>query len=119
MAMVFYITFGLALFINSFRKNHLGESIDFSKLFLCVIVLSITMVFIKANMAVVFPMYVVLLFFALKHKAKVIYRRLLYVLLILPIAYELLIDVPFVLSNWFFNNRFRSTSLGFYYRIFA
>ncbi len=106
LAMAFYITFSLALFINSFRQSDPRESIDLSKLCLCTVVFLLATVFIKWNILVVFSMYAVLLFFVLRQKATVVHRRLLYVLLILPIAYELFIDLPFVISNWFFNNRF-------------
>jgi len=105
-ALVFYITFALALFVNSFKRDRLGESIDFSKLILCFSVFFMAMVFIKPNMTVFLPMYVVLLFFALRHKTRVVYKRFGYVLLALPIIYELLIDVPFNLSKLFLKNEF-------------
>jgi len=51
-------------------------------------------------------MYVVLLFFVLKRKTRLVHRRFGYALLILPIVYELLIDVPYTLFSWFFKNDF-------------
>ena len=106
LAVAFYITFALALFVNSFRQYRFGESIDFSKLVLCFTVFFLAMVFIKPNLIVFFPMYAVLLFFALRRKNRVVYKRFIYVLLILPIVYELLIDVPYNLFVWVLRNEF-------------
>lgn len=106
LAVAFYITFALALFVNSFRQYHFGESIDFSKLVLCFSIFFLAMVFIKPNMTVFFPMYAILLFFVLRRKTGVVYRRSSYVLLILPIVYELLIDIPYNLFVWVLKNEF-------------
>jgi len=106
LALAFYITFALGLFVDSFRQDRFGESIDFSKLFLCSSVFFLVMVFIKPNMTILFSMYAVLLFFVLRRKTRLVSRRFSYVLLIIPIVYELLIDVPYNLFNWFFKNEF-------------
>jgi len=105
-ALVFYITFAVALFVNSFKRDRLGESIDFSKLILCFSVFLMAMVFIKPNVTVFLPMYFVLLLFVLRCRTQVVYRKLGYFLLVLPIVYELLIDVPFNVSKLFLKNEF-------------
>jgi len=106
LAVAFYITFAVALFVNSFKHDSFGKSIDFSRLILCLSIFLLAMVFIKANMTVFFPMYFILLFFALRSKTRVMYRRFGYILVVLPILYELLIDIPYNLFNWFLENEF-------------
>ncbi|NHV60338.1 MAG: LamG domain-containing protein [Candidatus Verstraetearchaeota archaeon] len=102
LALSFYIVFAIALFIESFKIEDVGKtSIDFRSLALCFLSILIV-ILIKPNLLFLFPLYAIVIGFILKHKLHRIkkYKVVLFTLTIPLLAYELIIDIPYVFVVW-------------------
>jgi hypothetical protein len=102
LALSFYILFAVALFIESFKIDDVGKtSIDFRNLALCFLSILIV-ILIKPNLLFLFPLYAIVIGFILKNKLHRItkYKIVLCTLTIPLLAYELIIDIPYVFVVW-------------------
>jgi hypothetical protein len=103
LALSFYTLFVVAIFIESLKIDEMGNaSVDLRGLALSILSILIV-VLIKPNILFLFPLYIILIGFILKHKLYKTkkYKTVLYALIIPILAYELIIDVPYVLVVWF------------------
>jgi len=107
LAISFYLLLAVLLFIRSFGKDHQNRiSVVFHSLLLSFLTLVIAFL-IKENIVIVLPMYFILVFYILRYKLYKIsklWRVILCVLTLPLIAYEVLIDIPYVISVWFTKN---------------
>jgi len=103
LALSFYTLFTIAIFIESLKIDDMGNaSIDLRGLALSILSILIV-VLIKPNILFLFPLYIIMIGFILKHKLYKTkkYKIVLCVSIIPILAYELIIDVPYVLVVWF------------------
>jgi len=109
LATAFYLILAILFFIRSFNQR--GQdiiSINPYTLLLSVFSLLITFL-IKMHVTVILPMYIILMYYILRyrlHKNSKIWRIVLYILTLPLIVYEVLIDIPYVISVWFIKNEF-------------
>jgi len=98
LTIAFYGVFSTLSFVKSLSKIGCRVSIDFGELvysFLGLAVLSL----VKTNLLILIPMWLILMYLIVRHKlcsSNETYKILAIVLL--PLAYELSVDVPYVIS---------------------
>jgi len=103
LAFSFYTLFTVAIFVESLRIDKVGNaSINLRGLALPILSILI-LILIKPNILFLFPLYIIIICFVLKHKLYKTrkYKTVLCILIIPILAYELIIDVPYVLVVWF------------------
>jgi hypothetical protein len=107
LAISFYLLLAILFFVRSFNQNHLGEiSLNLYSLFLSLLTLIVAFL-VKENVVVAVPMYFILIFYILRYrlyKVSKVWKVMLCVLTLPLIAYEVLIDIPYVISVWFTKN---------------
>ena len=106
LAIAFYIVFSVVFFVQSFRKVEGNVSIDLRNLFISLLGF-IPLVLIKLNLLVVFPVWLMLMYIIFRYK---LYKggrtyKLLSLFVSLPVlAYELCVDVPYVVYTYILRN---------------
>jgi hypothetical protein len=107
LAISFYLLLAILFFVRSFNQNHLGEiSLNLYSLFLSLLTLIVAFL-VKENVMVAVPMYFILIFYILcyrLYKVSKVWKVILCILTLPLIAYEVLIDIPYVISVWFTKN---------------
>lgn len=107
LAVSFYLLLAIIFFVRSFIQNSQDKaSINLHYLLISFLTLIVAFL-IKENVVVTFPMYVILIFHIVRHrlhKVSKTWKVLLYALTLPLIAYEVLIDIPYVVSVWFIRN---------------
>ncbi len=106
LAVTFYLLLMVIFFIESFGSAKNSISLDFDNILLTLSTLIVTFL-IKDNIVLLLSMYVILLVYLLRNKLYKIsktYKVFLGVLVLPLIAYEAMVDIPYVLSVWFFKN---------------
>jgi hypothetical protein len=107
LAIAFFASVAVVFFAKSFTITQEKISLEVSWLIKVLMLVVITLL-IKQNLMFLFGMWLCLVYASFRYK---LYRsnmghKLLLVLLIgLPIAYELLIDAPYVMAVWFLRNK--------------
>lgn len=102
LGVTFFTLFAIALFIKSFKIDDMGNaSLDIRGLVLCFLS-SLIVILIKPNTLFLFPLCLIMIGFILKYRLyKVkIYRAILLGLTIPILAYEFIVDIPYVLVVW-------------------
>jgi len=111
----FYLLLTVLFFIRSFNQNPQGKILP-NLYSLLVSFLTLLVAFlIKENIVIVLPMYFILVFYILRyrlHKSSKVWRGILYVLTLPLIAYEALVDIPYVISLWFAKNYTIASLIG-------
>jgi len=107
LAISFYLLLATLFFIRSFNQSPQGKTLLnlYSLLFSFLILIVASL--IKENIVIVLPMYFILVFYILRyklHKSSKIWRGVLSVLTLPLIAYEILVDIPYVISTQFVRN---------------
>ena len=107
LAVVFYLLLAVFSFVKSFNQREEGKiSISLYGLFFSLLTLLVAFL-IKENIIVIFAMYVILILYILRYrlyKVSKTWRASLYALTLPFIAYEVFIDIPYVISVWFIKN---------------
>ena len=107
LAISFYLLLAILFFIRSFDKDPRGEiSLDLNGLLLSFLILVIAFL-IKENIVIMLPMYFILISYILRYKLykfSKVWRAILCILTLPLIAYEVLVDIPYVISVWFTKN---------------
>jgi len=106
LAIAFYALTALVFFARSFTSSENKVALETTWL-LKVLTLVVIVTLIKPNLMFFFGMWIWLAYVGIRHKLYKfsIGHKILFVLLIVvPIAYELLIDVPYVIAVWFLRN---------------
>jgi len=103
LALAFYTLFAIKHFIESFKMDNVGNvSIVLRNLALSLLSIFITAL-IKPNLFLLFPLYIIMIGFIVKNKLYRVqkYKAVLFALIIPVLAYEMIIDIPYVLVVWF------------------
>jgi len=98
----FYLLFAIAFLVNSFQTGK-EKSPSIHLEYLALSMLSFIVAFlVKHHTLYLMVAYLVLLLYTLKYKLYKVkkYRLLSYALMILPLTYELVIDVPYTAQAW-------------------
>lgn len=102
LVVAFFTTFSVVFFVKSFSKKNDKISIDNRNL-LCSLLGVLTLTFIKPNFLIVLAMWMTLLFLTIRYK---LYKQgrhgiLTMMVLLLPLLYELCIDIPHKISIFY------------------
>ena len=97
LALAFFLTFSLLLFLEAFPKSEEKRSIDF-RLILASFALQFFSFQLKLNVMLLLILYVFLFLFALKNKLLWRYKFHLALLVIPVLIYELFIDLPYIFT---------------------
>jgi hypothetical protein len=108
LAIAFYVLFALIFFSKSFEKIDKKVTINFGNLITSVTAIAIICI-IKNNIVILFGMWLVLFYVILRYKLykiNIYYKILSFLIIIVPLAYEIVLDVPYVVATWFLRNSF-------------
>jgi hypothetical protein len=105
LVIAFFITFSVVFFVKSFSKTNDKILINNTNLLYSLLGI-VTLMFIKPNFFIVFAMWVTLFFIAIRYK---LYKQgkhaiLTITVLLLPLIYELCIDIPHKISIFYLQN---------------
>jgi len=107
LALSFYLLLAILFFIRSFSQSPQGGvPLNLRSLLVSFLILIIAFL-IKGNIVIAIPMYLILIFHIFRyklHKSDKTWRGVLYILILPLIAYEVLVDMPYVISLWFVKN---------------
>jgi len=110
LAASFYILPSIMFFIKSIKTEENNVLIDLKGLTLCFLS-TLVVILIKPNIFFLLPLYIISIGFILKNKLYRIrkYKVVILALIVPLLAYELIIDIPYVLVVWrkFGNESFR------------
>lgn len=106
LAIGFYLLLAILFFARSFSmSNEYNQvSINLYNLFLSFSATFIAFL-IKENVVIVLAMYLIIMYYALRYKINSSWKVLI-LLILFPMIYELSIDLPYVISRWFVKNEF-------------
>ena len=114
LANAFYIVFSVVFFVQSFRKVEGNVSIDLRNLFISLLGF-VPLALIKLNVLVVVPAWLILMYIIFRYK---LYKgsrtyKFLAVFVSLPVlAYELCVDVPYVVFTYISRSSELATMFG-------
>ncbi len=106
LAIAFYAVFAVLFFVRSFSKTESTTSISFTNIIFSALGL-VVLTIIKLNILVLVALWVILIVVFLRYR---LYRKeprykILFTAALLPVLlYELVIDIPYVVSVWFLQN---------------
>jgi hypothetical protein len=107
LSMTFYLLLAFLFFIKSFNQSEKDKVlISLQGLLFSFLALLIAFL-VKENITIVLAMYIILIFYILRYrlyKVNKVWKALSYALTLPLIAYEILIDIPYVISVWFIRN---------------
>jgi len=107
LAISFYILLAVLFFVRSFGQDFWSKiSLNPPSLLISFLTLVISFL-IKENIVIAVPMYFILVFYMLRYKlykVSKVWKAILCVLTLPLIAYEVFLDIPYVISAWFTKN---------------
>jgi len=106
LAIAFYASVTLVFFAKSFTSLEGKVSLETAWL-LKALILIVIVILIKPSLMVFFGMWIWLAYIGIRYKlykSSMGHKALFMLLVALPIAYELLIDIPYVIAVWFLRN---------------
>lgn len=114
LAISFYVVFAILFFVKSFSKVENDLSINIVNLFYSLLS-AIVLTLIKPNLFFLAPMWIILVYIMIRHRLYRLNRRymMLFLITTIPVLiYELVIDIPYVVSVWVLRNEALTSLFG-------
>jgi len=100
LTVAFYGVFSTLFFVKSLSEISGSVSIDFGRLVYSILGLAV-LILVKPNLVILIPMWLILVYLMVRHKlSRSSDRYKILAIVLLPLAYELSVDVPYVISLW-------------------